>query len=142
MFSVEAPWPWEFDTVPYREATTRKELCSVKKFYYAGDKKSLRGFSDRCEKSKSDHLFFCPKKDLPGKAKDKSIAIKLNKNLAKYFVKKSKKKKKNIRKTKKKKKKRMKKKRKRRRGKNNKKRDKRKNKRKNISKKSKMIEHI
>ena len=81
----QEPWPWEFDTAPYREASSRKDLCAVKTYYHTGNQKSLPGFQERCESSKSDVIYFCPKKDLPIEAKYRNTTMALNKKFKKYL---------------------------------------------------------
>ena len=50
-----------------------------------GDQKSMPGFEERCESSKSDVIYFCPKKDLPIDSKYRTIAMALNKKFKDYL---------------------------------------------------------
>ena len=52
----------------------------------------MPGYKERCEKSKSDVVVFCPKKDWPSSAKQGNITVNLNKKLEKHFTKNAKKK--------------------------------------------------
>ena len=46
----------------------------------------MPGYKERCEKSKSDVVVFCPKKDWPSSAKYGNITVNLNKKLEKQFT--------------------------------------------------------
>ena len=50
-----------------------------------GDQKPMPGFEERCKSSKSDVIYFCPKKDLPNDSKYRTIAIALNKKFKDYL---------------------------------------------------------
>ena len=79
--------PWEWDTIPYREASSRKELCNAKMFPYLGNQTILPGFKERCLNSQSDVVSFCPKKDVPSDMKYRKLTLERNKKFMPYLIK-------------------------------------------------------
>jgi len=67
------PIKWEYDTIAYRMAASKKELCTkTKKVPLSEEFEQHPKFKDYCMGSKSSNIFTCPKKIL-GNAKDKLL---------------------------------------------------------------------
>ena len=88
--SPQIPQHWEYDTESYREATTKKEVCKIKRLPLRADATETKNFKAHCRKAHSNNIFLCPEKEIKGKRR-KLIRF-LNKAMAKHDCCKNKKK--------------------------------------------------